>query len=124
MIDDSGRRGDLEFGTIPRLVRVAAERHGDAAAVVDGATTLSFRGLEAQVERAARALCALGVEPGERVAIWAPNVWEWMVAALAAHSVGGAIVPINTRFKGSEAAYVIRRAGARVLFTVNGFLGT
>src|SRR5688500_13534880 len=117
-----GRRGDLEFGTIPRLVRAAAERHGEAAAIVDGDTTLSFRSLEAAAERGARGLLAMGVEPGDRVAIWAPNVWEWIVAALAAHSVGAAIVPINTRFKGSEAAYVLRRAKARVLFTVSGFL--
>ncbi len=118
-----GRRGDLEFGTIPRLVRAAAERHGDAAAVVDGETTLSFQALAAVAERGARGLLALGVEPGDRVGIWAPNVWEWIVAALATHSVGAAIVPINTRYKGSEAAYVLARARARVLFTVSGFLG-
>jgi acyl-CoA synthetase (AMP-forming)/AMP-acid ligase II len=116
------RRGDLEFGTIPRLVRAAADRHGEAPAIVDGEVTLSFRGLAAAAERGARALLALGVEPGDRVGIWAPNVWEWIVAALAAHSVGAAIVPINTRFKGSEAAYVLRRARARVLFTVHDFL--
>jgi acyl-CoA synthetase (AMP-forming)/AMP-acid ligase II len=56
------------------------------------------------------------------VAIWAPNVWEWIVAALATHSVGGAVVPINTRFKANEAGYVLAKSGARVLFTVRGFL--
>ncbi len=116
------RRGDLEFGTIPRLVRLAAERHVDAPAIVDGDTVLSFRGLAAAAERGARALLALGVEPGDRVGLWAPNVWEWIVAALATHAVGAAVVPINTRFKGNEAAYVLRRAHAKVLFTVSDFL--
>ena len=124
MSEADGRRGDLEFGTIPRLVRMAAERHGDAAAIVDGETTLSFRALAAAAEHGARGLIALGIEPGDRVGLWAPNMWEWIVAALAAHSVGAAIVPINTRYKGDEAAYVLARARARVLFTVNGFLGT
>jgi acyl-CoA synthetase (AMP-forming)/AMP-acid ligase II len=119
----SGRRGDLEFGTIPRLVRTSAERFADAPAVVDGAVTLSYRELAAAVERGARALISMEIQAGDRVAIWAPNVWEWIVAALASHAVGAAIVPINTRFKGHEAAYVLQRSHARVLFTVAGFLG-
>ena len=76
-----------------------------------------------EVERATRALMALGVGKGDRVAQWAPNIWEWIVAALATHAAGGVLVPINTRFKASEAAYVLEKSGARVLFTVNGFLG-
>jgi acyl-CoA synthetase (AMP-forming)/AMP-acid ligase II len=120
---DEGRRGDLEFGTIPRLVREAARRHGDRPAVVDGSEVLSFERLAAEVSRAARALLALGVEPGDLVALWAPNGWAWIVAALAAHSTGAAIVPINTRFKGEEAAYVLGKSGARVLFTTTDFLG-
>jgi acyl-CoA synthetase (AMP-forming)/AMP-acid ligase II len=120
---DEGRRGDLEFGTIPRLVRVAAERHGDLPAVVDGDEVLSFVRLASEVNRATRALIALGVEPGDRVALWAPNGWPWIVAALAAHSAGAAIVPINTRFKGEEAAYVLGKSGARVLFATTDFLG-
>ena len=65
---------------------------------------------------------AAGVERGDRVAIWAPNCWEWIVAALGVQGAGGVIVPINTRFKGREAAYVLERSGAELLFTVAGFL--
>ncbi len=122
-VTEDGRRGDLEFGTIPRLVRVAAERHGDRPAVVDGAEVLSFSRLAAEVKRGARALAALGVEAGDRVAIWAPNGWRWIVAALAAHSAGAAVVPINTRFKGEEAAHVLGKSGARLLFATTDFLG-
>ena len=116
-------RGDLEWGTTPRLVRAAAERFGDAAAIEDGGRTLSFTELAAEVERAAAAFIASGIEPGDSVAIWAPNIWEWVVAALGLQSAGAALVPLNTRYKGKEAAWILTRSKARVLVTVSGFLG-
>ena len=121
--DGEGKRGDREFGTIPGLVRIARERHAGRTAIEDGETTLTYAALSAEVERASRALIALGVAKGDRVAVWAPNLWEWIVAALAAHAAGGVLVPINTRFKANEAGYVLAKSGARILFTVNGFLG-
>jgi acyl-CoA synthetase (AMP-forming)/AMP-acid ligase II len=75
-------------------------------------------------ETAARALLASGIQRGDRVAVWAPNSLEWIVAALAATAAGGVLVPVNTRFKGAEAAFVLARSNARVLFTVRGFLDT
>ena len=78
----------------------------------------------AEVHRAARSFLASGLEFGERVAIWAPNSAEWIFAALGAQCAGGTIVPINTRFKGPEAAHVLERSGASMLFTADGFLGT
>ncbi len=120
---DEGRRGDLELGTIPRMVGIAAERYGDAHAIEDGDTTLTFVELAARARDAAKGFIALGVEPGDRVAIWAPNMWEWVVCALGVHSAGGVVVPVNTRYKGMEAAYLLKKSRARVLVTVNGFLG-
>ena len=109
--------------TIPTLLDYAAERFGDSTAIEDGAVHLSFSGLRAQVHRATRALIGLGVEPGDRVAIWAPNLWEWPVAALAIHCAGAVLVPINTRYKGAEARYILDKSQAKALFTVDGFLG-
>ncbi|HEX3345252.1 MAG TPA: AMP-binding protein, partial [Polyangiaceae bacterium] len=120
---DEGRRGDREHGTIARLVRTAAERHGDRPAVVVGEEVLSFARLAGEVKRASRALLAAGVAPGDRVALWAPNGWRWIVAALAVHSTGASLVPVNTRFKGEEAAYVLAKSRARVLFATTDFLG-
>ena len=119
-----GTRGDLEWGTTPRLVLAGAARWGDHPAIVDGDTTISYAELADRVEAAARAFLAAGIEPGDRVAIWAPNVWEWVVAALGLHAAGGVLVPLNTRFKGSEAAYVLAKSRARMLFTVTDFLDT
>ncbi len=112
-----------EQPTLPAVLAAAAERYGDAPFLEDG-RVLSFRELEAEAVRAARALLAAGLEKGDRVAIWAPNLWEWVVAALGIHLAGGVLVPINTRFRAGEAGYVLRRSRARLLFTVGTFLGT
>jgi acyl-CoA synthetase (AMP-forming)/AMP-acid ligase II len=69
-------------------------------------------------------MMAAGVGPGDRVAIWAPNGLGWIVAALGAQSAGAALVPINTRFKGAEAGYVLAASKAAVLVTTVGFLDT
>lgn len=66
---------------------------------------------------------SLGVAKGDRVAIWAQNCWEWVVAYLGIESIGGVLVPLNTRYKGHEAANILRRSRAKVLCTVQGFLG-
>jgi acyl-CoA synthetase (AMP-forming)/AMP-acid ligase II len=110
--------------TIPRALAHAAERFGAREALVDGDLRCTFAQLAAAVDEASRALLATGVEPGERVAIWAPNMAEWAIAALAIHRAGAVLVPLNTRFKGNEAAYILDRAGARLLFTVTDFLNT
>ena len=80
--------------------------------------------MRSEIRRASAALIATGLEAGDRVAIWAPNCWEWAVTALAVHATGGIVVPINTRFKGREAAYVMETSKARLLFTVTDFLDT
>ncbi|MFF2215438.1 FadD3 family acyl-CoA ligase [Streptomyces antibioticus] len=114
----------MEWESIPALVRWAAERYADTEAVVEGRTRISYAELGARVERAAAACLANGVAPGDRVGIWAPNSLDWMVAALGAVSAGAVLVPLNTRFKGAEAADVLRRSGAGLLFVTGTFLGT
>ena len=121
----SSEVGDITgavFATIPDMIAQRAHALGEAPAIVDGPTTLSFAELAERVEEAARALMAQGVEKGDRVAIWAPNMWEWIVCALAIHSVGAVMVPVNTRYKGIEASYLLEKSGAKALFTVTEFL--
>ncbi len=112
--------------TIPSLMQAAAEQHGNHPAIEDDSDgrTLSYAELAARAERATAAFMAAGVERGDRVAIWAPNCWEWVVAALGLHGAGAALVPLNTRYKGREAAFILRRSRAKVLLTVTGFLDT
>jgi acyl-CoA synthetase (AMP-forming)/AMP-acid ligase II len=123
-------RGDLQWVTLPGLVQDAAARFGEAEAIMDlhgpggSSTRWSFDRLAEEVAITTRAVMAHGIEPGDRVAIWAPNCAEWVAAALGAVGAGAVLVPLNTRYKGAEAAYILRASGARILFTVQGFLGT
>ncbi len=122
--DQEDPRADLIWGTVPRLVDDAALRHGSAEALVDGALRLTYGQLAEEVDRYARGFVADGLGAGDRVAVWAPNCAEWMLAALGILRAGGVLVPLNTRFKGGEAAYIMRDAGVSTLVTVRGFLGT
>ncbi|MGW7524929.1 FadD3 family acyl-CoA ligase [Streptomyces sp. NPDC054783] len=115
---------DCDWDTIPDLVRWSAERYADTEAVVEGRTRITYAELGARVERAAAACLAGGVRVGDRVAVWAPNSLDWIVSALGAVTAGAVLVPLNTRFKGTEAADVLRRSGARLLFVTGTFLGT
>ncbi|QFZ75772.1 AMP-binding protein [Streptomyces fagopyri] len=117
-------RGDLEWRSVAGLIRSAARRFADREAVVEGRTRITYAELGARVERAAAACLAEGVRTGDRVAVWAPNTLDWIVCALGAVSAGAVLVPLNTRFKGAEAAYVLSRSRARLLFVTGTFLGT
>ena len=108
--------------SIPAMVRASVERFADAEAVVDGEVRWTYRELGEQVDRAVAAVIGAGLAPGERAAIWAPNIREWIVAALGILGAGGVLVPLNTRFKGEEARDILLRSKARMLFTVDAFL--
>ena len=102
----------------------AAERFGTRLAIDDGTTKLTYGDLFERARRFGAALAATGVQPGDRVAIWAPNGAEWVVAVLGLLQAGAVLVPVNTRFKGLEAAVILSRSRARALVTVTDFLGT
>jgi len=114
----------MSWTTIPELIDDAAKRFAAQEAVVDGNQRWTFADYRDNIHAAARALMARGIGPGDRVAVWAPNAAEWAVAALGVHCSGAALVPINTRFKGHEAGYILERTSASLLFTVTDFLDT
>jgi len=118
MTDDTGR-----IETIPALIAAAEERFGDRPALVDGELRLSYAELIERSRTFGAALVQAGVEPGDRVSIWAFNSSEWIVAALGLWQAGAALVPVNSRFKGPEAADILARARVKVLVTVTDFLG-
>jgi acyl-CoA synthetase (AMP-forming)/AMP-acid ligase II len=110
--------------TIPGVLIDAAGRFpGKTAIENEAGSRLDFAGLLGQCRRAATAFLAYGIKPGERIAIWAPNATAWIVATIGAQMIGGALVPLNTRLKGREAAYILNRSSARILFTVRNFIG-
>ena len=109
--------------TIPEMVLSAADRFGDAEAIVDGPLRFTFVQVVERIRCAAGAFADLGVGKGERVAIWAPNSAEWIIAAFGLLTAGGVLVPVNTRFKTEEAGDIIGRSGARAALVQKGFLG-
>ena len=108
--------------TIPQLIDRIAQSYGSRIAIQESEQQISFTELANRCRQAARAFIAHGIEPGDRVAIWAPNISEWIIAAIGLQSAGAVLVPLNTRMKGSEAAYILNASGARILLTVAGFL--
>jgi acyl-CoA synthetase (AMP-forming)/AMP-acid ligase II len=105
------------------MVLSAADRFGDAEAVVDGPLRLSFAEVVHRILCAAGAFKDLGIGKGERVAVWAPNSADWMIAAFGLLTAGGVLVPVNTRFRAEEAADIIGRSGAKAVLVQKGFLG-
>ncbi|MCB0996288.1 MAG: FadD3 family acyl-CoA ligase [Acidimicrobiales bacterium] len=104
------------------MIDDSAVRFPDVEALVDGDVQWTFPETVDQIHRVARAFMASGLQKGDRVSIWAPNIWEWVVTALGVHYAGGVLVPVNTRWKGHEAGFVFDKASVRMLFTVTDFL--
>ena len=69
--------------------------------------------LAERIRLAAGAFAGFGIGKGDRVALWAPNSAEWIIAAFGIMTAGGVLVPVNTRFKADEAADVLRAAAPR-----------
>jgi len=113
----------MTWENIPQMVLSAADRFGDAEAVVDGPHRLSFTELADRVRAAAGAFASAGIGTGHRAAIWAPNSAEWIIAAFGLLTAGGVLVPVNTRFKAEEAGDIISRSGAKAVLVEKGFLG-
>lgn len=103
--------------TLPALIAWAADVYGTQLAIKEADTQISYRELAVVGRRAAAAFIAAGISKGDRVAIWAPNMLEWIEAAIGLQSAGAVLVPLNNRLQGSEAADILRRSGARLLLT-------
>lgn len=112
----------MSWVSIPATVFATIDRLGDTEAAVYRNERVSFSQLGERIQAIAAALIASGVSHADRVAIWAPNSIDWVVAAVGLQSVGATLVPINTRYKATEAAPILARTKATTLFTVTEFL--
>jgi acyl-CoA synthetase (AMP-forming)/AMP-acid ligase II len=111
-------------GSISSALDTAARDFPDREAIVDGDQRFTFGELREQAIEVARALVATGLEPRDRVAIWAPNSARWIAASFGVYAARGVLVPLNTRYRGEEAGHILRTSGARLLLTVTDFLDT
>ena len=108
--------------TIPSLVNAQARAFGNKLALISNQNSFTYFQIDELSSIIASNLISLGVEKGDRVAIWAPNMNEWVLSAIGIHKAGGVLVPINTRMKGREAAYILNNSKAKILFSVKEFL--
>jgi acyl-CoA synthetase (AMP-forming)/AMP-acid ligase II len=117
------RRVGDDRRTIPQVLNWIADQFSEHDALITGDRRLTYGQLRDEVRRAAGALIDLGVSAGDRIAIWSPNTWHWVVACLATTYAGGVLVPLNTRYTASEATDILARTGAPLLFASGEFLG-
>lgn len=120
---DNPAHGLDKATTIPALLAAVGRAYPESEAVVEGETRLSFAALVDRAEQVAGALIRAGVAEGDRVAVWAPNSSSWIEAMLGIHGAGAVLVPLNTRYQAKEAAHILNRSRAGILFTVGSFLG-
>ncbi len=109
----------FEKKTLGTLLEEAARRWGPREALSYEGRRWSFAHLQAEVDGTARAMIHLGILPGDHVALWMPNRPEWLVTFFALATIGAVVVPINTRFRTSDLAYVLRQSDATTLITVD-----
>ena len=112
---------DVTVGDL--LTRLAAALPGREALVYAGGPRYTFAALEQEARDVARGLIALGVAPGDRVAVWATNVPQWIVLEFALAKMGAILVTVNTSLRAAEVDYLLRQSEASTLVTIRGFRG-
>ena len=103
------------------LLADIVEETPDSPAFIHGERTLSFAELLDCSARAAQGLADLGVGPGDRVALWLPNIQAYPILYFACARLGAIAVAVNTRYRAVEVADIIGRSGAKLLACAPGF---
>lgn len=109
--------------TTPAVLDRMALDFADHDALITDDRSFTFAELREEVRRAAAAIIGLGVQPGDKIAIWSPNTWHWVIACLATQYAGAVMVPLNTRYTADEASDILARTHAPLLFGMGRFLG-
>ncbi|MFD1910681.1 AMP-binding protein [Halodurantibacterium flavum] len=104
--------------TVGEALRLQAEARGDAPALIYGEAMLDYATLDRQVDLLARALIGLGTQPGDHVAVMAPNSVEWVLLEYALARIGAVMVTVNPAFRSQELAYLLRQGRVSTLLTV------
>ncbi len=102
------------FGDLPGEM---GRRFGTREALVFGDARYTFSELAEHVDRAAKALMALGVQPGDHVSLWLNNRADWLFFMFGLARIGAVQVPVNTRFRTNDLEYVVRQSDSAMLIT-------
>ena len=109
----------FEKVTMGAIVDRAADRFGSREALYYEGKHRSFADLKVEADRVAKGLIALGIQPGEKVALWMPNCPEWLFIMFAVMKLGAVLVPINTRFRTTDLEYVVHQSNSATLIMVD-----
>jgi fatty-acyl-CoA synthase len=107
----------LLYRTVDGVLKAAVEQAPERAALVVPFQSLrfTFAELDREVERVARGMIASGLEPGDRIGIWAPNCAEWILTMFGAARAGLILVNINPAYRSTELEFALRQVGCRAL---------
>ena len=81
----------------------------------------TYAELKEKVEQCARALLAVGVQPGDRIGMWSPNTAQWTITQFATAKVGAILVNINPAYRLHELEYALNQSGTKYLVTADSF---
>lgn len=98
------------------LPQAASQRFGAREAVLFESQRVSFNELAIGVNDCAKGLLAKGIAAGDRVLIFVPNCIRWLHLFYAVAAIGAVAVPVNTRLRRDDLAYLITQSGASALF--------
>src|SRR5580692_7457619 len=107
----------LLYQTVDGVLKAAAGEVPDREALVAPFQSLryTFAELDREVERVAHGMVACGLEPGDRIGIWAPNCAEWILTMFAAARAGLVLVNLNPAYRTTELEFALRLVGCRAL---------
>jgi len=119
-------RPNLESLTLGQILDRTAARYPDTDAVVyvDRGLRMTYKEFLDLVDRVAKGLMALGIQKGEKVAVWATNVPYWVTLQFATAKIGAILVTVNTNYKISEVAYLLSQSESENLFVIDGYRDT
>ncbi len=129
-VPDADEHDQILDLTVGALLDRAAARHPEREAIVYSAyddigiaERWSYQELRARARRAGQALMASGVGLGDRIAIWAPNLPQWLELQFGAAYAGAVVVPLNPLYRPPEAEFVLRKSGSVICFVAEEYRG-
>ncbi|MEM9105345.1 MAG: AMP-binding protein [Pseudomonadota bacterium] len=113
----------LQFVTISQMVNDTVARFGEREAVISVHQNIrrTYNELNADINALAAGLLALGLERGDRLGIWAPNCYEWVLTQLATARIGVILVNINPAYRLAEVEYALNKVGCKAIVVAEQF---
>jgi fatty-acyl-CoA synthase len=109
--------------TIGELLDQVSERLPNKEGMVyaDRAVRYTYRELQQAADQVAKALIGMGIKKGEKIALWATNVPQWVLLQLGSAKMGAILVTVNTAYQSSELEYLLKQSDSVALFLVENY---